>query len=116
MRAKGGVKARRRHKKILKRAKGYYSAASRSFSQAAERVDRALAFAFRDRKVRKREFRGLWTVRINAAARLNGTTYSRLMGAIHKSGIELDRKVLADMAVKDADGFSRLVQQVGLNK
>jgi large subunit ribosomal protein L20 len=111
-RAKGGVKGRRRHKKILKRASGYYSSASRLYTQAIERSDRALAFAFRDRKVRKRKFRNLWTIRINAAARANGTTYSRFIGALKLAGIELDRKVLADMAVRDVDAFSKLVQQV----
>ena len=90
MRVKGGIKARQRHKKWLKRAKGYYSSASRCFSQAIERNDRALVYAFRDRKVKKREFRSLWTVRINAAARLNGTTYSRLMGALRNADINMD--------------------------
>jgi len=111
-RAKGGFKTRKRHKKVLKLTSGYYSSASRLYTQARERLDRALAFAFRDRKVRKRNFRNLWTIRINAAARQNGTTYSRLMGALAKADIQLDRKVLADMAVHDQDGFAKLVQQV----
>ncbi|RME16244.1 MAG: 50S ribosomal protein L20 [Bdellovibrio sp.] len=112
MRVKRGFKARRRRKKVLKRASGYYSANSRCFTVAIEKNDRALAYAYRDRKQRKREFRKLWTQRINAAARLNGTTYSQFMGALKKSGIALDRKTLADLAVKDAQGFSSLVQQV----
>ena len=86
-RVKGGYTNRKRHKKVLKRAKGYYSLASRGYAQAVEMNDRALAFAFRDRKVRKRQFRVLWTQRINAAARLNGTTYSRFIAALKKSGI-----------------------------
>jgi large subunit ribosomal protein L20 len=112
MRVKGGVKTRRRHKKLLKRASGAYSANSRCYIHAVEKHDRALVYAYRDRKVKKRDFRRLWTIRINAAARLNGTTYSRLMGAIIKSGLELDRKVLADMAVRDPQGFSSICQKV----
>lgn len=112
MRVKGGFVTRRRHKKILKRAKGYYAANSRCFNHATEKVDHGLQFAYRDRRVKKREFRRLWTQRINAAARLNGTTYSRFMGALHKANIALDRKVLADMAIFDAAGFSALVSRV----
>lgn len=113
MRAKGGFKTRRRRKKILKRASGFYSAGSRCISVAAERSDRAGQFAYRDRKVKKREFRRLWTVRINAAARMNGTTYSRLMGGLGKAGIELDRKTLADMAVNDPQGFAEVCKSIG---
>ena len=113
MRVKRGVKARRRRNKILKRAKGFYAAGSRSFTIAIEKTDRALVYAYRDRKVKKREIRSLWTIRINAAARMNGTTYSRLMGAILKSGITLDRKSLADMAVRDPASFTSLCQKVG---
>lgn len=112
MRVKGGFTNRRRHKKVLKRAKGYRNANSRSYTHVVEVQDRALVYAYRDRKVRKRDFRSLWTVRINAAARQNGTTYSRFMGALAKSGIALDRKVLADMAVFDPAGFTALVKQV----
>lgn len=112
MRVKRGVKARRRRNKVLKRASGYYSANSRCYTIAREKNDRALVFAYRDRRVKKRNFRKLWTVRINAAARLNGTTYSRLMGALKKANINLDRKVLADMAALDAQAFSALVQKV----
>jgi len=87
---------------------------SRSYSVAAEKTDRALVYAYRDRKARKREMRQLWIARINAAARQNGTTYSRLSGALKTAGIELDRKVLADMAVRDPQGFTQLVQQVSV--
>lgn len=112
MRVKRGVKARRRRNKTLKRASGFYSANSRSISHAAEKVDRAMAYMYRDRKVRKREMRALWTQRINAAARLSGTTYSKLIGALNASKVQLDRKVLADMAVHDASGFADLVKQL----
>lgn len=112
MRVKGGVSTRRRRNKILKRAKGFYSANSRAISHAAEKVDRALAYEYRDRKVRKREFRKLWIQRINAAARLNGTSYSKLMGALIKAEINMDRKILADLAVRDAAAFSDLVRKV----
>lgn len=112
MRVKGGVAGRRRKQKVFDRTEGFYSANSRCFAHAIEKMDRALAYSYRDRKVRKRDFRQLWIQRINAAARLNGTTYARLMGAIGKSGMLLDRKVLADMAVRDAAAFSTLVQKV----
>jgi len=112
MRVKGGVVTRRRHKKILKRAKGYYAANSRCFNHATEKVDHGLQYAYRDRRVKKREFRALWTQRINAAARLNGTSYSRLMGALRKANITLDRKILADMAITDAGAFTALVAKV----
>lgn len=112
MRVKGGVVTRRRHKKILKRAKGYYAANSRCFNHATEKVDHGLQYAYRDRRTKKREMRQLWTQRINAAARLNGTSYSRLMGALRKANILLDRKVLADMAIVDAGGFSALISKV----
>ncbi len=115
MRVKRGVKARRRRNKILKRAKGFYAAGSRSFTIAIEKTDRALVYAYRDRKAKKREIRSLWTIRINAAARLNGTTYSRFIGALAKSGIALDRKSLADIAVRDPAAFSALCQKVGVS-
>src|SRR6201999_2749441 len=111
MRVKGGVVTRRRHKKLLKRASGFYAANSRAFTHAREKVDRALAYEYRDRRTKKREIRALWIQRINAAARLNGTSYSRLMNALKKANIELDRKVLSDMAIQDASGFTSLVQQ-----
>lgn len=108
MRVKGGFTNRRRHKKVLKRAKGYYSANSRCYIHAVEKNDRAMAYAYRHRKVKKRDFRALWNQRINAAARLNGTTYSRLIGGLLKAGITVDRKVLADPAIHDTAGFSAL--------
>ena len=107
-RVKSGMTNRRRHKKILKRTKGYYSAGSRSYIHAVEKNDRGMAYAYRHRKMKKRTFRALWNQRINAAARLNGTTYSRLIGGLIKAGITLDRKVLADLAVKDAAAFTQL--------
>ncbi len=107
-RAKSGMTNRRRHKKVLKRTKGYYSAGSRSYTHAVEKNDRGMAFAYKHRKMKKRTFRALWNQRINAAARLNGTTYSRLIGGLIKAGITLDRKVLADMAITDASAFTGL--------
>jgi large subunit ribosomal protein L20 len=114
-RVKRGVTARRRRKKVLDRAEGYYSAGSRSYIHAREKNDRGMVFSYRDRKVRKREFRSLWIQRINAAARLNGTTYSKLMNALATKGIEMDRKVLADLAVTSADGFAALVKSAGIS-
>lgn len=111
-RVKGGVRTRRRHKKILKLAKGYFGAKSKLFRIANQAVMKSLNYAFRDRKQKKREFRRLWIARINAAARMNGISYSRLMNALKKAGINLNRKVLADMAVHDAQGFAQLVQKV----
>jgi large subunit ribosomal protein L20 len=113
MRVKGGFKTRRRRKKVLKRAEGYMLSNSRCFATAKEKNDRALVYAFRDRKQRKRHFRQLWNLRINAAARLNGTTYSRLIGALHKANVEIDRKSLAEMAVNDMNTFAALVKKVG---
>lgn len=112
MRVKGGFTSRRRHKKVLKRAKGYRNANGRSYIHAVEKNDRGLAYAFRDRKVHKREMRTLWTIRINAAARMNGTTYSRLMGALIKSNLEMDRKSLAHLATHDPVGFTAVVQKL----
>ena len=112
MRVKRGFKARRRRNKVLKRASGYRGAGSRVFSVAKERNDRGMAFSYRDRKVKKREFRKLWITRISAAAKMNGTSYSRLIGALTKSAIDLDRKVLSDMAIHDPDAFTSLIRQV----
>lgn len=112
MRVKGGVVTRRRHKKLLKRASGFVSANSRAFTHAREKVDRAQAYEYRDRRRKKREIRALWIQRINAAARLNGCSYSVLMGALKTAGIELDRKVLSDLALRDAAAFSSIVKQV----
>ncbi|MBI5198557.1 MAG: 50S ribosomal protein L20 [Nitrospirae bacterium] len=109
-RAKGGYKTRRRRKKILKLARGYVGGKSKLFRTATEAVDRALRYAYRDRRTRKRDFRGLWIVRINAAARMNGITYSRFMQGLSTAGIDLNRKVLADMAVRDPDGFAKIAE------
>lgn len=107
-RVKSGKTNRARHKKVLKMAKGRYSANSRCYTHAVEKNDRAMAFAFRHRKTKKRAFRALWTQRINAAARLNGTTYSRLIGGLIKAGVMIDRKNLSDLAIKDAPAFAAL--------
>lgn len=107
-RVKSGKTNRARHKKILKMAKGRYSANSRAYTHAVEKNDRAMAYMFKHRKMRKRQFRTLWNQRINAAARLNGTTYSRLIGGLLKAGLEVNRKVLSDLAIHDASAFSQL--------
>jgi len=104
-RAKRGFKARRRRKKIMKLAKGYVGGRRRQYRQARETVERGLCYAYRDRKVRKREFRSLWIARINAAARLHGLNYSQFIHGLGKSGVEVDRKVLADLAVRDPQAF-----------
>ncbi len=109
-RAKRGFKARRRRNKVLKMARGYVGGRHRLYRTATEAVDRALAYAYRDRKVRKRDFRRLWIARINAAARLNGMTYSKLIGGLKKSEIELDRKVLSNMAIMDPNAFSQVAK------
>lgn len=108
MRVKGGFTNRRRHKKVLKRAKGYYSAGSRAYIHAVEKNDRGMAYAYKHRKMKKREFRALWNQRINAAARLNGTTYSRLIGGLAKAGITMNRKMLAELAIHDSAAFAQL--------
>ena len=111
-RAKGGFKTGRRRKKILERAKGYYASKSRLFKIAKQAVDRSLLYAYRDRKVRKREFRALWIIRINAALRALGLTYSQFMSRLKKANIALNRKSLADMAYSDPSAFSQLVEKV----
>src|SRR3989338_3764548 len=111
-RVKRGVTAKARHKKILQQAKGYYGARSRVFRVAKQAVVKALQYAYRDRRNRKREFRGLWITRINAAVRPHGLSYSRFISGLKKAKITLDRKVLADLAVNDKAGFAKLVQQV----
>lgn len=105
-RVKRGSRRARRRKKILKQAKGYYGVKSKGHRIAKQAVDRSLAYSYRDRRQRKRQFRSLWIVRINAAARLNGLSYSRLMSGLRLAGIELNRKMLADLAVRDAEGFA----------
>jgi large subunit ribosomal protein L20 len=109
-RAKGGPKTRARRKRVLNLAEGYWGAKSKLYRSAAEAVDRALKYAYRDRKARKRDFRRLWIARINAAARLNGVTYSRFMAGLTKTGIAVDRKILADLAVTDPASFTKLVE------
>ena len=109
-RVKRGTKGRQRHKKLLKLAKGNVGGRRKGYRQARSTVEKGLTYAYRDRKVRKREFRGLWIVRINAAARTHGVTYSRLMAGLKKAGIDLDRKVLADIAVRDPAGFGDLAK------
>jgi len=109
-RAKGGPKTKARRKRVLNLAEGYWGAKSKLFRSATEAVDRALKYAYRDRKVRKRDFRRLWIARINAAARMNGMTYSRFIAGLTKNGVSLDRKVLADLAVADPAGFAKLVE------
>lgn len=110
-RVKRGMMAHKRHKKVLDRAKGYWGGKHRLFKTANEAVMHALQYAYRDRRNRKRDFRRLWIARINAAARLNEMTYSRFMNGLNKSGIAIDRKILADMAVNDAAGFAALVER-----
>ena len=109
-RVKRGTKTRRRHKKLLKLAKGNVGGRRRGYRQARETVEKGLVYAYRDRKVRKRDFRGLWIVRINAAARLHGLSYSRLIQGLKKAGVDLDRKVLADLAVRDPGAFGDLAR------
>jgi large subunit ribosomal protein L20 len=111
-RAKGGFKTRRRRKKILERAKGYYGAKSRLYRVATEAVDKALLYAYKDRKAKKREFRSLWIIRINAAARALGLSYSQFMSGLKKANIALNRKALADIAYNDPSAFSQLVEKV----
>ena len=110
-RVKRGVTARARHKKILKQAKGYYHARRKVFRVAKQAVTKALQYAYIGRKQKKRNFRTLWIARINAASRANGISYSRFINGLLKAGITLDRKVLADIAVHDAKGFTALVDK-----
>ncbi|MEJ2468833.1 50S ribosomal protein L20 [Thiomicrolovo sp. ZZH C-3] len=110
-RVKTGVVRRRRHKKVLKLARGFYSGRRKHFRKAKEQLERSLVYAYRDRKQKKRDFRKLWIVRINAACRLNDMNYSTFMNGLKKAGIELDRKILADMAMNDAAAFSAVVAQ-----
>ena len=111
-RARGGFKTRRRRKKVLKRARGFYGARSKLYRVAAQAVDRALLNAFRDRRLNKRNFRSLWIIRINAAVRALGMTYSQFMNRIKKLDIRLNRKALADIAYNDPQAFTNLVEMV----
>lgn len=109
-RVKTGVVRRRRHKKVLKLARGFYSARHKHFRKAKEQLERSLCYAFRDRKQKKRDFRKLWIVRINAACRINAISYSRFMFGLKKAGITLDRKILADIAMNEPVAFAKIVE------
>ena len=111
-RVKGAMKTRARHKKILKLAKGYRGAKSKLYRTANQAVMKSLAYAYRDRKAKKREFRQLWIARINAAARMNGISYSKFMNGLKNKGIEINRKMLAEIAVSDPAAFAKLVEKV----
>ena len=111
-RVKGAVRTRARHKKVLKLAKGYYGRKGINFRIANQAVMKSLVYAYRDRKAKKRDFRKLWIARINAAARMNGMSYSKFMNALKKNNININRKMLAEMAVHDAAGFAALVAKV----
>lgn len=113
-RVKRGVMVRKRHKKLLAQAKGFRGSRSRHYKVAHEAVMKSLAYAYRDRRNRKRDMRRLWIQRINAGARLHGLSYSRLINGLDRAGIALDRKILADMAVRDPEGFGSVVQQAKL--
>ncbi|MCW1375073.1 50S ribosomal protein L20 [Campylobacter jejuni] len=109
-RVKTGVVRRRRHKKVLKLARGFYSGRRKHFRKAKEQLERSLVYAYRDRRRKKRDFRRLWIVRINAACRLNDLSYSRFINGLKKAGIELDRKILADLAMNDAAAFAKIAE------
>ncbi|MFT5089609.1 MAG: large subunit ribosomal protein L20 [Candidatus Latescibacterota bacterium] len=114
-RVKHAVATKRRKKKVLAKAKGYWGARSRLYRTAQEAVNRAEAYAYRDRRVRKRDFRQLWIARINAAARINGLSYSRLIHGLDKAGVEVNRKLLADLAVRDPATFTAIAEQAKAN-
>ncbi|MCW1360346.1 50S ribosomal protein L20 [Campylobacter sp. US33a] len=109
-RVKTGVVRRRRHKKVLKLARGFYSGRRKHFRKAKEQLERSLVYAYRDRRRKKRDFRRLWIVRINAACRLNDLSYSKFINGLKKAGIELDRKILADLAMNDAIAFAKIAE------
>ena len=115
MRVRRGFKARKRRHKVLKLAKGYRGARSKLFRTAADAVDKALMYAYRDRRQRKRDFRQLWITRINAAARINDLSYSKFMNGLKRAGIVLDRKVLADLAISDPAGFAQIAKLASQN-
>jgi len=110
MRVKTGIVRRRRHKKILKLAKGFYSGRRKHFRKAKEQIERSLVYAFRDRRQKKRDFRRLFIIRINAGCRLNGINYSRFINGLKKANIELDRKILADLAMNNPETFAKVVE------
>jgi large subunit ribosomal protein L20 len=109
-RVKSGVQAHARHKKVVKAAAGYRGRRKSCFRTATQAVDKARQYAYRDRRTKKRDFRALWIVRINAAARMHGMSYSRFMHGLSEAGIDLDRKVLSDIAIHDAEGFAKLAE------
>jgi len=109
--AQSGVPSHARHKKVLKRSKGFRGRSSTNYRIALQRLEKALQYAYRDRRNRKRDFRALWIQRINAGVRLYGMTYSRFISGLAKAGIEIDRKVLSDLAIREPDGFKALVSQ-----
>ncbi|MBO01539.1 MAG: 50S ribosomal protein L20 [Candidatus Marinimicrobia bacterium] len=111
-RANSSVPRHRRHRKVVKQAKGYYGARSRNFKAAKDAVEKAGLYAYRDRRQRKRQFRRLWIIRINAAARLNGLSYSQFISKLKEKGIDLDRKILADMAMNEPNTFKELVKSL----
>jgi len=115
-RVKSGVSAHKRHKKVLKLAKGYYGAKSKQFRSANQQVMKSLAYSYRDRRNRKRDFRRLWIARINAAARNNGLSYSRMINGLKKAGVDINRKLLADIAINDSRAFSELAQLAKQNQ
>ena len=110
MRVKTGIVRRRRHKKVLKQAKGFYSGRRKHFRKAKEQLERSLCYAFRDRKQKKRDFRSLWIIRINAACRMQDMSYSKFIHGLKLANIEMDRKILADMALNDIESFNKLIQ------
>jgi len=110
MRVKRGFKARKRRKKVLKLARGYRGGRSKLYRTAADAVDKALMYAYRDRRVRKRDFRQLWITRINAAARMNDLSYSKFIHGLKRANVEIDRKVLADLAISDPAGFAKVAE------
>lgn len=110
MRVKTGFVRRRRHKKVLKLARGFFSARHKHFRKAKEQLERSLVYAYRDRKNKKRDFRKLWITRINAACRLNGLSYSKFINGLNKANIEMDRKVLADMAMNEPASFAKIAE------
>jgi len=110
MRAKTGIVRHRRHKKLLKQARGFYSGRRKHFRKAKEQLERSMVYAYRDRRQKKRDFRKLWIIRINAGARLNGMNYSTFMHGLKLANIELDRKILADMAMNSPESFTKIVE------
>ena len=111
-RVKKGVNAHKRHKKILKQAKGYYGAKSKQYRAASQQVMKSMAYAYVGRKLKKRQYRSLWIARINAGARMNGLSYSRLMDGLKKNGIDINRKMLSELAINDAAAFTALCEKV----